>query len=257
MGEESGVSRETPADPVPAADAAVAAAGRLRTLTLDYRLEPEVEGRLASLLAHLAAAGDRAPTTVTAPDRAVEIHVADALVALELEPVRAARRVADLGAGAGVPGLVLAAALQGAEINLIESQQRKCAFIAGLAAAMGLTNAHVVCARVEEWAPGRGAHELVTARALAPQPVVLEYAAPLLELHGRLVDWRGARREDEEAAALLAAEELGLRRLEIRRVEPFAEAEERHLHVFEKAAETPPRFPRRAGVAARRPLGGA
>lgn len=231
------------------------AASRLRTLTLDYDLQPEAEERLSALLSHLLGAGGRAPTAVTAAGQAVDVHVADALVALELASVRAAARIADLGAGAGVPGLVLAAALPAAEVSLVESQQSKCAFIAAAAAAMRLRNAHVVCARVEEWADGLGAHDVVTARALASQPVVLEYAAPLLALKGQLVDWRGARQADEEEAALRAAEQLGMRRVGVRRVQPFAGAEARHLHVFEKLAETPPRFPRRAGVARRKPLG--
>jgi 16S rRNA (guanine527-N7)-methyltransferase len=86
--------------------------------------------------------------------------------------------------------------------------------------------------------------------------VVLEYAAPLLQDGGRLIDWRGARSAEEEARAASAAEILGLRRVEIRRVQPFDSARDRHLHVFEKIAPTPVDFPRRAGVARKRPLGG-
>ncbi len=60
---------------------------------------------------------------------------------------------------------------------------------------------------------------------------------------------------EEEAQAARAADELGLRLLEIRHIEPFAGARDHHLHVFEKVAATPPRFPRRAGIARKRPLG--
>ena len=79
-------------------------------------------------------------------------------------------------------------------------------------------------------------------------PVVLEYAAPLLE-HGRRVSWTGAvaATPTQEAEAACAAEQLGLRLLEIRRSEPYEGARDHHLHVFEKVAETPARFPRRAG----------
>jgi 16S rRNA (guanine527-N7)-methyltransferase len=69
------------------------------------------------------------------------------------------------------------------------------------------------------------------------------------------VDWRGRRNVDEETDALCAAEQLGMRLLEIRRTEPYKGARDHHLHVFEKVAETPSRFPRRAGVARKRPLG--
>jgi 16S rRNA (guanine527-N7)-methyltransferase len=95
----------------------------------------------------------------------------------------------------------------------------------------------------------------VLARALAPQPVVLEYAAPLLRMGGTLIDWRGRRNADEERAAARAAQTLGLRLAEVRKVEPFPAATDRHLHVFVKDRETPDRFPRRAGIARKRPLG--
>ncbi len=110
-------------------------------------------------------------------------------------------------------------------------------------------------ARAEEWGEGVARNDLVLARALAPQPVVLEYAAPLLRLGGTLVDWRGKRESpEEEEAAGRAAALLGLRRTEMRRVVPFEGARDHHLHVFGKVAETPARFPRRAGVARKRPL---
>jgi 16S rRNA (guanine527-N7)-methyltransferase len=122
-------------------------------------------------------------------------------------------------------------------------------------AAAGVDNARVVESRVEEWSEGLGHNDVVVARALAPQPVVLEYAAPLLEMGGALVDWRGRCDSTREAEAACAAEQLGMRLLEIRRTEPYDGAREHHLHVFEKVAETPSRFPRRAGVARKRPLG--
>jgi 16S rRNA (guanine527-N7)-methyltransferase len=122
--------------------------------------------------------------------------------------------------------------------------------------AAGVENAHVICTRAEGWEEGRSRNDVVVARALAPQTVVLEYAAPLLRLGGSLVDWRGRRARPEEDAAARAAAELGLRRLEIRRVQPFAGARDHHLHLFAKVDETPARFPRRAGMARKRPLGG-
>jgi 16S rRNA (guanine527-N7)-methyltransferase len=199
---------------------------------------------------------DHAPTAIRDPREAADAHVADSLVALEIDGLRAARSIADLGAGAGFPGLPLAVALPRARVSLVESQRRKCEFLRRVSASAEIENALVVCARAEEWGDGRGANEAVVARALAAQPVVLEYAAPLLALGGTLVDWRGRRSETHERASAAAAEMLGLRLLEIRRVEPFEGATDRHLHVFEKSRETPPRYPRRAGVARKRPLAG-
>jgi 16S rRNA (guanine527-N7)-methyltransferase len=84
---------------------------------------------------------------------------------------------------------------------------------------------------------------------------VIEYAAPLLRRGGLLVDWRGRRAPGEEEKAALVADRLGMKRLEIRRVTPFPSARDRHLHLYLKVSETPPGFPRRSGMARKRPLG--
>jgi 16S rRNA (guanine527-N7)-methyltransferase len=218
-------------------------------------LSEEQLDRLGAMLS-LLERDEHAPTAVRDRRRALEVHVADSLVALELVAIRAAGRVVDLGSGAGFPGVALALALPEARVDLVESQRRKCDFLREMCAVGGLRHAYVVCTRVEEWREGLGQADAGLARALAPQPVVLEYAAPLLRIGGVLVDWRGRRDAADEAAAVRAAAELGMRLVEVRHVVPFAGARERHLHVFEKAAETPARFPRRAGMARKRPLGG-
>lgn len=187
----------------------------------------------------------------------MDLHLADGLSGLEVEELAAAGRIADVGAGAGFPGLALATALPGARVDLIESTARKCEVISRLADAAGLGNARAVAARAEEWAAveGAGAYDAVTARALAPLAVLVEYAAPLLREGGILVAWKGARDAGEETAAAEAASRLGMERCEVRRVEPFEGARARHLHVFRKVAPTPEGFPRRAGAARKRPLG--
>jgi 16S rRNA (guanine527-N7)-methyltransferase len=195
-----------------------------------------------------------APTTVRDPAAAADVHLADSLAALALEPVRDATTLADLGAGAGFPGLALAAALPRASAVLIESVRRKCEFIERAARAAGLGNVTVACARAEVWTPAGGGCDLVTARALAPLAVVEEYAAPLLRLGGSLVAWKGALSAAEEADAAAAAAELGLELREVRPVRPFPASERRTLHLYSKVTRTPARFPRRPGIARKRPL---
>ncbi|HEX4437523.1 MAG TPA: 16S rRNA (guanine(527)-N(7))-methyltransferase RsmG [Solirubrobacteraceae bacterium] len=198
--------------------------------------------------------GARAPTAVREPEDVLARHLADSLIGLELEEVRSSRLAADLGSGAGLPGLALAACLPETSFQLVESQASRCSYLAATAAGMGIANARVVCSRAEEWAQGIEANDLVVARALAPQAVVMEYAAPLLALGGHLVEWRGRREAAEEAQAERAAALLGLTRQEIRHVVPFPDALDRHLHVFRKTDRTPDGFPRRPGLASRRPL---
>ena len=218
-----------------------------------YGLPAEAAARLTTLAACLA--DPDAPTTVRGPRAIADDHLADALVALDLHAVRDSVRIADLGSGNGVPGLVLAIALPDAHVALVESITRKCDFIAATAATCGLANTEVVCARAEEWPDGIGRHDLVTARALAALPVVAEYAAPLLREGGALLAWRGRIDPAEEAAGAAAAELLGLRYAPPQPVRPYPGAQHRHLQCLVKAGPTPDRFPRRAGMARKRPLG--
>ncbi|MEO8686694.1 MAG: 16S rRNA (guanine(527)-N(7))-methyltransferase RsmG [Solirubrobacteraceae bacterium] len=201
-----------------------------------------------------ALAEPEAPTSVHGRKRGRNVHLADSLTALEVPGVREAGLIADLGAGAGLPGLVLAIALPDTQVALVESVGKKCAWMEATVERLGLTNARVVCARCEEWDEGRGACDVVTARALGPLAVVGEYAAPLLHEGGLLVAWKGAVDEREEADGLAAAAALGLERDAVLPVEPYVGSERRTLHVFRKVAPTPERYPRRAGMAAKRPL---
>jgi len=226
---------------------------RLKALAAEHGLS---EGAVAALSAVLdLQAGDpAASTTVREPVVAVDRHVADSLSALALESVRGASRIADIGSGAGWPGLALAAALPDAHVSLVESASRHCRYLERAVEAAGLANASVVHARAEDWPAGVGAHDLVTARALAALPVLCEYAAPLLADGGRLVAWKGAVSAGELADGLAAAAVLGLEPAEPVRVVPYAGARDHTLHVFCKIAPTPDRFPRRPGMAVKRPL---
>jgi 16S rRNA (guanine527-N7)-methyltransferase len=212
------------------------------------------------LLEALAAESDP-HTTVSDPEAAMEVHVADSLSGLEVSSLASARRIADVGSGAGFPGLVLAIALPRAQVDLIESAGRKTAVIDRLIQAAALTNARSVTARAEEFAGtppalggGAGAYDVVTARAVGPLAVLVEYAAPLLREGGVLVAWKGARDAVEEEAGAAAAEKVGMAVREVLPVQPYPSSENRHLHVFEKVAPTPPEYPRRAGMAKKRPL---
>jgi len=231
----------------------VTARRRLKQLAARHDLAAEQVDALERLL-ELLQDDPAAPTNLRDPAVAVDAHVADALVALDLDRVRGARRIADLGSGAGFPGLVLAAARPDAAVALVEANGRKCEFLARAAEAMGLANVEVVDARAESWPEGLASRDLVTARAVAPLPVLVEYAAPLLVAEGAFLAWKGRRDAAEERDGAAAAAATGLEAGEIRPVQPWDGAERLHLHLYVKVACTPNRYPRRPGMASKRPL---
>jgi 16S rRNA (guanine527-N7)-methyltransferase len=201
--------------------------------------------------------GPHAPIARSTVPRARQVHIADSLSGLEVDQLRRAERIADLGSGGGLPGLVLAAELPGARVDLIESASRKCAFLAEAIERMGLANARAVCERSEEWARGEGreAYDAVAARAVGSLATLAELASPLLRNGGVLAAWKGARSPAEEAELGRAAERLAMEPLEIRSVRPYRGSRDRHIHLLRKNGPTPNGLPRRPGMAAKRPFG--
>jgi 16S rRNA (guanine527-N7)-methyltransferase len=161
-------------------------------------------------------------------------------------------RVCDLGAGGGVPGLVLAVHWDRARIVLLEAARRRCAFLEDAIAALGLrATTSVAEGRAEDLARTldlEGAFELVTARSFGTPAVVAECAARLLAPGGVLMvaeppdDARTAARWPDEGLAVLG---LGPATLV---------ASVRHLAVIERTGPCPDRFPRRVGIPSKRPL---
>jgi 16S rRNA (guanine527-N7)-methyltransferase len=213
--------------------------------------EPALEALLELL------AEPRAPIAGSTVERARQVHIADSLSGLEIEPLRAAGRIADLGSGAGLPGLVLAASRPESRFDLLESISRRCDFLLEAIDRMGLANARVICERSEEWARGEGreAYDAVTARSVGRLAALAELASPLLRDGGVLVAWKGARSDQEEAELARAADRLAMEPIEIRSVRPYQASRNRHIHLLRKNGPTPNELPRRPGMAAKRPFG--
>ncbi len=202
-------------------------------------------------------ARERASVSSVVDRRAWKVHVEDSLTGLEVPELREAGRIADVGAGAGFPGLVLAVALPGAQIDLIESVGRKCEFMSRAIETGGIANATVLNLRSEEWAAdeGREAYDAVTARAVACLSTLAELASPLLKPTGTLVAWKGRRDEDEESQLARASAQLAMSPRQVLDVGGRAGSQHRHLHVIAKSGPTPANLPRRPGVAKNRPRG--
>jgi len=218
-------------------------------------LDPAAREALGKVLELLAE--ERASVSSVVDERAWRVHVADSLTGLEIRELSTARRIADLGAGAGFPGLALAVGLPGAQVDLIESITRKCDFMQRAIDAAAISNATVLNTRSEDWAnsDGREAYEAVTARAVGRLSTLSELASPLLKPNGVLIAWKGKRDEDEEEQMNRASEPLAMRPEQILDVGNRAGSQHRHLHVIRKVGPTPPDLPRRAGIAKKRPKG--
>ena len=202
--------------------------------------------RLRAYCALLAEQG--APTAIRDAEAAWDVHVADALVATPVvrELAGAGVHAVDVGSGGGSPGIPLAVELD-LPVLLLDASARRCRFLERAAAAADAP-CTVLAARSEEYGRGEGrdAHGLAFARALAPPPVALELVLPLVAPGGHAVLWTG--RLDARPLAPVARE-LGAA---ITGVHAVSGA--RLLVVARKVEPTPPRFPRRPGMARKRPL---
>jgi 16S rRNA (guanine527-N7)-methyltransferase len=235
--------------------AGVTVADRCRELTDRFELPPRSAEKLNALLKFVIT-GPSSLTNVRDPAAAVELHIADSLAGLELPQLRAATTIADLGSGGGFPGLVLAIALPETELTLVESAARKADFLSETAEAMTLENVAVIAERAELWALEAREQDVVTSRALASTSILLEYAAPLLRVGGTLVAWKGSLSEEELSDGAFAAAELQMSEPRVLSVSEdlVRGADSRQLIVSEKMATTPERYPRRPGIAKKRPL---
>lgn len=211
------------------------------------RLEPMLE---------LLASSHTSLSSVTDRGEARKVHLADSLAGLTVEEVRSARVAADLGSGAGFPGIPLAAALPEASFTLIDSVGRKVEFMNQAISALSLGNVVAIKSRSEEWAQGDGweSCDLVTARAVAPLEALAELASPLLRTSGSLVAWKGEREPDGEEKVGLLGDRLAMELDRVVPVVPFPGSRERHLYILKKTGPTPDGIPRRPGMVRKRPL---
>jgi 16S rRNA (guanine527-N7)-methyltransferase len=176
--------------------------------------------------------------TSVSGDEARRVHLDESLAALETVQ-RFDGPIVDVGSGGGAPGIPLADALPEREVTLLEATRRKCDFLERWTA--DLPNLRVVCGRAEE--QPLDAWGVAVAKALAPPPVAAEWCLPLVAPGGAAVLYVGPTAQADQVAqvaALLAAE-----------LEADSPA---GLLVLRRLGPTPPGFPRRPGVARKRPL---
>jgi 16S rRNA (guanine527-N7)-methyltransferase len=209
----------------------------------------------------VAAAAQFNLTAVRDPEAVERRHLLESLALVRVLAQRGllppGARLLDVGSGAGLPGLPMKIARPDLAVGLLEANAKRCAFLREAIAALGLGGVEVLEGRAEDLARDparRGAYDLVVARAVAPLPVLLEYALPFLRLDGHLAATKGSAAAAELAASPAALAALGGALVAAVAFEPPS-GRPQTLVLVRKSGETPGRYPRRAGVASRRPLG--
>jgi len=171
------------------------------------------------------------------PEEARRVLLADALAGLELVR-RFDGPIVDVGSGGGTPGIPLAASLPERQVTLLEAEQRKTEFLERWTDE--LPNLRVIWGRAESQVTD--CYKVAVAKALAQPPVAAEWCLPLVEEGGAVILWVGPS-ADAEAVALVAGKLAG-----------ELEAAPPGFLLLRKTGPTPPGFPRRPGVAKKRPL---
>ena len=193
-------------------------------------------------------------------DRILLDHVLDSLSCFLHEPLREAGTLADVGSGGGLPGIPIGIVRPELTITLIESTGKKADFLRHAVEQVTAESVEVVNARVEEigrMQEHRGVYDIVTTRAVARLSVVAEYCLPMLQVGGWVIAMKAGIDGEEYEEGRRAVNALGAR---VAGTEPVGMLPEggvkaRNLVILVKVRETPRRYPRKVGKAARRPLG--
>ncbi|WP_373532559.1 16S rRNA (guanine(527)-N(7))-methyltransferase RsmG [Vampirovibrio sp.] len=193
-------------------------------------------------------------TRITAPQDFLDRNLLDSLTLSPLIPEGAC--VADIGSGAGFPAIPLALARPDLSVVAVESVGKKANFIQEAAHALGLKNITVLSLRSEEMARDgryRAQFDVVTARAVATLPTLLELCMPLVKVKGRFLAMKGLNAEVELAASQKALKVLATRYSETRTF-GLEKLQGSRLLVFEKTAHTQDAYPRNSGLPSKKPI---
>ncbi|MCH8814981.1 MAG: 16S rRNA (guanine(527)-N(7))-methyltransferase RsmG [Chloroflexi bacterium] len=227
---------------------------------LSFFTDAEARRGLSSYRAMLITGREAARlTSLSDPDEIERRHIGESLILLEYLEARGlfASPAIDIGAGAGAPGLPIKIARPDLRLTLVEATAKKAAFLGKVVSSLELGDVTVVNARSEDAARDsshRARYALVLARAVAPLPTLVELALPFLAVGGRLATPKGSRARDEVEAARHALSECGG---EVETVDSLSlpwEGPAPTIVIVRKVAATPERYPRRAGIPAKRPL---
>ena len=193
-------------------------------------------------------------TALTEPEDVAVKHFIDSLFAYD--PAMHNAALADVGTGAGFPGVPLKIFDSTIKLTLLDSLAKRLKFLDTLTAELGLQNVTTVHARAEDAGKDKNLREqfdFVTARAVARLNVLAEFCLPLVKVGGKFIAMKGDA-QDEIAEAENAIKLLGGKIIEIKNIKLPNLDDKRTLVIIEKIKNTPNKYPRKAGTAAKEPL---
>lgn len=191
-------------------------------------------------------------TRISTWEEGMLLHVEDSLVGLPEVMDAPAGRMADIGSGAGYPGIPLAIE-SGRQTLLADSVGKKTAILSSMVETLRLENVEVYTGRIEDLAREKpAAFTVVTARALAQLSILMELASPMLQEGGRLVCYKANVSDEELQHALSLQEQLGMKHMSDRTVTLGDNC--RRIICFEKTGRPKIKLPRKVGMAQKRPL---
>lgn len=184
-------------------------------------------------------------------DESYKNNILDSLLFINYFPEKA--RVLDLGSGCGCPAIPLKIALPNLDITMLDSVRKKTDFLNETVAALNLKNITAVHTRIEDFAiKNREAFDIVTARAVAELPTLLEYALPYLKVGGYLFAFKGKNWQQEVDKSTEALKVLGGKYIETKTAN--LDGIERYLVIIKKISSTPTKYPRAKNLPRVKPL---
>ncbi len=198
-------------------------------------------------------------TAITDYEEVQVKHFLDSLtVVLALQqPLLKGMRLIDVGTGAGIPGIPLKIVLPDIKVVLLDATRKKAGFSEYVIQRLELKDVEVVVGRAEEIAHKSGYRQqfdLVLSRAVAPLTTLVELTLPFCATGGRLIAQKKGDIKEEVQEAQRAISLLGGKLIDVKSIELPDFTDERWLVVIDKIGETPPPYPRRPGIPAKRPL---
>lgn len=230
-------------------------------LAIDIDLDPQTQSRILRFIELLLKKNEVMNITrITSVAGLYESHIRDSMQILPFMPDEG--KLLDMGTGAGFPGLILKVLKPEWQVTLVDSVRKKLTFLDEVKADLGLKGIRTVHARAEDLGQDkkhRESYDLVTARAVAQLPVLLEYCLPLVKIDGSFLAMKTL--DEDLRKAEVACKTLGgiLHQSKVYQNPSFQNPVEMTgdqlvIHEFKKKKVTPKEYPRRAGTVKQDPI---